>query len=52
MSQVRLKAIEHPLCAEAYDKLGDFHDGLRDDRQTAMRFYRQAALLRGTPICE
>ncbi len=33
------KALEFdPLCVEAYDELSDYHDGIRDDPATAMRF--------------
>lgn len=45
------KAIElDPSFADAYDALGSYHDGIRDDPEKAMEFFRKAAEIRGQPL--
>lgn len=40
----------NPNLTEAYDELGGYWDGIRDDPEKAMEYYRKAAELRGESL--
>lgn len=45
------KAIElDPSMSEAYDALAGYYDGIKDDPERAMEYYRKAAALRGEKL--
>jgi Tfp pilus assembly protein PilF len=45
------KAIElDSSFAEAFDSIGNYFDGLKDDPNTAMTYFEKAAAIRGEPL--